>query len=449
MITTPWLKLVLALGLVTSLHNSPRLSAQPPVKPRPTTEQVRWQVEGDGARLQLLTAESSPGTNDAADKIRFSLPAHGQLITTPQNEFTQLPATTAIRFRIRAPHAQPDQPCKLECRWYSRDRAAWRWRRLELHDNQWQQFELPLAWFRHSPRAHVDWNETTRLAFWSPSAETYELDRIELVQPDNNDDFDPLTHQLSRIAFTKQPRIETSDHFALITNVESLDHVAVLQMLETLHARIIDDFPQLKPPTHPIPLLVFANKTEYQAFIARLGSLLQAHIRPPTTPGFTVHSIACAVHSERFGPIRPVYVHEAAHALLAPMFGLSNQGEWLHEGLASHYQTTLLDQERRLLARSVAAEPVSWDRMLTGDRLEPTHYAHAMFFVEWLLSQPNRRDALTDWIRQTRSQPAAALVSITTLLGDDTEQLQNDYREFIQSLGDDSNVGTGSHGQSD
>ena len=48
--------------------------------------------------------------------------------------------------------------------------------------------------------------------------------------------------------------------------------------------------------------------------------------------------IAGSFYDPSQGSVRPVYLHEACHALIARTFGLASQGGWLHEGLANYYQ---------------------------------------------------------------------------------------------------------------
>src|SRR5205085_11974101 len=88
-------------------------------------------------------------------------------------------------------------------------------------------------------------------------------------------------------------------------------------------------------------LLIFDSDEERVEFFGRLSEAWRAQIRPPSAQGYTVHDIATATYKKELGVHRPVYLHEAVHAIVArdlrllPGHGPTGA---LQEGIANYFQ---------------------------------------------------------------------------------------------------------------
>ena len=109
--------------------------------------------------------------------------------------------------------------------------------------------------------------------------------------------------------------------------------------------------------------------------------------------GCGVSGVSGSYYSDDFGAVRPVYVHEFCHALLAQALGLSNASEWLHEGLASHYQLRWLKESaRELLAQRIATgRLLSLETLANGKPIEVDAYADAALLIDWFLADKERK----------------------------------------------------------
>lgn len=405
----------------------------------------RWVALGEGtgaSRIDVPADTKHEGVAGKMVSVRF--PAMGGMLAMkPDIPWPELEPATAIRLRIRGSEAKPDDPEVLECRVYSGQRRAWRWIKIEISDDRWQTVDLPLRWFRHSDASHVDWSEAKRLVFFSRTAGEIQLDGIELVRDAKSTPASVPTAELQRLAFGDRGRVIERSPFVLITDVDILDEVAVGDALDRLGRQIeeelgVDPEAGAGSPAEEtlVPLLIFAREEDYRTFFAVLGKTLQGQIAPPKTQGFTVFGIACCVYSDAFGPVRPIYVHEACHALLERRLGLGNRGEWLHEGLANHYQTMILGQEeeRRKAERFVAMGGAPWNELLSGDPIGLERYADAMLVTEWLLDDPKRRQALVGAFKTMRdASTTKADAWMVASLGSDFETLRGEWLAWVRA----------------
>jgi hypothetical protein len=144
--------------------------------------------------------------------------------------------------------------------------------------------------------------------------------------------------------------------------------------------------------------LVFADEREYRGFWDGFSARFGTRVVPRNEDeGFTWQGVATAWFSERYGPVRPTYVHEAHHALLERAYGLAAQRSWLFEGLANLEQLEISHQDlagvyRRGLRRADKTSALA--ELLDGRAIRTDRYWQATLFAEWLGADPQRRAAL-------------------------------------------------------
>lgn len=396
----------------------------------------RWVMIGGenatAARVPVPAEVKEPGVADRMARIEFVPGA----IFAMRNEvaWPELDAPSSIRLRLRAAEASEQDPERIEVRVYSRQRRAWRWRRIDLTDDRWRTVELPMPLFLHSDATHVRWNEAARLAIFSRTAGTIEFDRIELVAAGATGTDELTAEALSELAFGPRGRVVRREPFAIVTDCDDLQVEPILDRLDALR---LETDSLLGAPTEPdptVPLLIFREAAEFRTFFERLGQALQVTVAPPRTEGYTAFGIACCVRSDEFGPVRPIYVHETCHALLERRLGLSNRNEWLHEGLASHFQSRLLaqDEDRRRAATAVVADPAAWSELLSGKPIALDDYAEAMFLVEWLTADEGRRAKFVEALEAMRRDGSTTFVDgPATITGRSTEAARTEWLDWI------------------
>ena len=373
----------------------------------------RWTAAGEISvrRIDVPDEEDSPGVNGKL--VRLQGLAKSQFAVRP--DFPHPAWTTAdlIRFRIRTPEALPGIPVTLEFHAFSKDRPATIWRKFASETDQWQTVELPLHLFRWSRGASVDWSNVSRFGFSLRDPATVLIDGIELVA---NDDGAPwiTPEQCASIAFGEDATFFRGELFIVVTNEPRTDGKQALAEFERLYELVYRDFPDLPRPERPLPVLVFATKKQFIDFWPRLAGRYASVVPPVRSNGYSLLGIPASYYSEEFGPVRPVLVHEACHALLGPATGLSNSSEWLHEGLANYYQLNWTQQDPFALNRRPIMEGrhTPLRELTNGRRIGMKRYAQATLFVKWLLEDQQRRKQFAEAMQTMRKRCSTDLAPV-------------------------------------
>jgi hypothetical protein len=165
------------------------------------------------------------------------------------------------------------------------------------------------------------------------------------------------------------------------------------------------DCPDLAEVERPVVLLVFAKEPEYRSFWPKLAEKFNSVATEPQNQGYTIFGIAGSSF-DREVTVRPVYIQEACHALLAQLFGVTNQSEWLHEGVANYYQLHWSKQNINQLMRQqvLNQQLVPLEKLLNGQRLSGREYGQAVLFAKWLLEDPTRRKQLQEAVKEMRER---------------------------------------------
>ena len=260
---------------------------------------------------------------------------------------------TAVRLRAKADGVSAENPLVFEFQVFSTERRAWFWRKVTMDRKGWQTIVLPLRYFRQSPGAVLDWKEVSRFAFHFRDAGTLSVDNIELLPDAQKHPAYLSPEELGRFAFGDDARYFRDEPFVVVTDDKRLDGKAVLNALDELQKMIKRDFPELPVPKRPVVMMVFEKQDEYKVFWRELGKQFNSIVPVVTSGGYSIFGVAGSYYSDEFGPVRPVYVQEVCHALLAQVLGVSNQSEWLHEGLANYYQLHWSKQDLLALTRNM------------------------------------------------------------------------------------------------
>ena len=268
--------------------------------------------------------------------LKVKAVAGGYFASKPDFPAPRFEASSAVKFRMKALGASEEEPLVFEFQAYAKERKAWRWRKVTIDSTGWQTVELPTRYFRHSGSAYLPWKETRRFAFRFRNAGRIELDGIELV--DAPVDTHPSTislEELARLAFGPKGRIHRSGSFAILTDEPRLKPAETFAELDRMLNMFLADFPGAKLPAQPIPLLIFSNESRYRSFWGDLSAKFNSQGPVPPSGGYAMLGIAGSFYDPAQGSVRPVYVHEACHALIARSLGIASQGGWLQEGLAN------------------------------------------------------------------------------------------------------------------
>ncbi len=353
--------------------------------------------------------------------------------------------TGAIRFRCRVPEGFAVEDLVVEIQIYSESRRGARfWRKLDLTDEpvgQWLTSEIPLAFFRHSGGFHLDWGEVERFGFYFRNAGVLDLDDIAWVAANDRHPAPWLTPQvLAPLAFgeaTDVVRTIEAGRFVVLTDAPVEAEGARLE-LARLEAAVAGIFPGVsRPRERRVPLLIFAAEGDYRNFWPSFGEAFDSISPPPRSDGYAALGVAAAWHDPAQGPVRPVLLHEACHALLAPEFGLANRSEWLHEGLASYFQLPWTGQDlvdlNRTRIRTGNLEPLA--KLCDGSPISLEKYAQAALLVKWLVEDEERLESLRRAIERMSREGTTDLGKfVEDDFGISLEELETRWHRWAEGL---------------
>ena len=344
-------------------------------------------------------------------------------------------ASSGVKFRINASGVSKQQPLVFEFQSFAQERKAWRWTKVSINSTGWQTVELPTRYFRHSGSAYLPWKETRRFAFRFRNAGRIELDGIELV--DAPVDTHPSTislEELSRLAFGSKGKVHRSGSFAILTDEPRLKPAETFAELNRMLNMFLADFPGAKLPAQPIPLLIFSKESRYRSFWGELAKKFNSQGPVPPSGGYAMLGIAGSFYDPGQGSVRPVYLHEACHALIARTFGIASQGGWLQEGLANYYQLRWGKKDTGVFAQNLLANRrlVPLGKLLDGSPVGMKNYAQVALFIEWILA--TRKERLLPAIRGLAKQGSSALAPLAQVhFGQSLASLEREWISWLKT----------------
>ncbi len=220
-------------------------------------------------------------------------------------------------------------------------------RRVKLAAGEaWQPIHLSLGELRWG--AFVgSWGEVRRLGFALESpADEIGVDDVKILPRT-----EAAGEAVKRLAFAEKSSAVAQAEGVLVGTSASADKqikaddlthtLTHVQRARAMLKRLFADADRPIDEPTPVSLLIFSDADEMKDFWKRQGAAWSAQIEAPTSGGYTVQDIATSTFVAKIGPDRPVYLHEAVHALISHDLRLSVSDDshwWLHEGLANYVQ---------------------------------------------------------------------------------------------------------------
>lgn len=314
----------------------------------------------ENAQMQLAATGGTPSiaSNGAAAGERYLnfqisvQPPDRAVFWIPVPDGNDFPRHERLTFQLRSPKSNG----LINLRWLARDQEGTTLfqRRFQLAPGErWVQLDEPIRNWRWDDQHVGSWSEVKQLALRveSPTGEI-DLDDIRLTGEGSSED---RTTRLLQLAFEAR-RIRRVEMEGMLVATDAVDGFADADLRarvrDMLHARdwirrVFGDSVHPADDGQSIMLLIFAKESDRNMFFQRLADLWRAKIDPPTAQGFTLQDISAATYQQELGVNRPVYLHEAVHAIVARELRLQG-GFALHsamqEGLANYLQLCLHPQ---------------------------------------------------------------------------------------------------------
>ncbi len=307
---------------------------------------------GGAAYLKLV-----PRDSNARVSVRMPLPAGMDLATVATLE-------AALRAEGNVP---------VVVRWFGLDAnnaVIWQRRHEIATRGAWLDGRWPLAKWRWGSQQVGDWADVKTIALTLDSAAAeLDLRPVRLVCGDGGrrsalppDDWLPgvaFEGRKTRIVAEAGLRVATDavDEFS----DESLrTKLGQMKKIAAWAGRLGPAASRPVTPEAPLTLLIFRQKTDWDAFYTRLGKEWNVTIPRPAAGGYTVQDICASTYDANAGLDRAVYFHESAHAVISRQWRLLAgvpAHSWLQEGVANYLQLCVYPQsmDRQHFVRAFAA----------------------------------------------------------------------------------------------
>lgn len=379
--------------------------------------------------------------------VRLSGPKGGGFVSksTALSELDWRKTRTVLFWVHRSEEeAQQNPTVSLDVLLLDDDRKTWFWRKVDLTHSGWKKVELPLAWFRWSDGRIPRWDQVRRIGFLLRDPAELTLDTVWAESTETTRGDFPTAELIAPVAFppsdkpndVKVRTLETRD-VQLLTNVADLDLERLAGHLESVAKQVRRELPFLPELDRGPLLVIFPTREEYRQFVPRYVKQLNSVAELPGSAGLTIEGISASSWDKQFGTLRPVYTHEYVHGFLCHTLRLPSQGDWLHEGLASHFQLTFHPQENFAgLVQAGLKNPKSHDPLkdlCNGKRIADSRYWQAATLCRMLLTEERFRDRLPTLIDRLHESKTTDLgPHLKAVWNTDIDQLTTAWRDFCE-----------------
>ena len=84
-----------------------------------------------------------------------------------------------------------------------------------------------------------------------------------------------VLEEISKLAFGKKGKVHRSGSFAILSDEPRLKPEETFAELDRMLKMFLADFPGVKAPAQPVPLLIFSTQARYRAFWGRVVQKVQ------------------------------------------------------------------------------------------------------------------------------------------------------------------------------
>jgi hypothetical protein len=227
-------------------------------------------------------------------------------------------------------------------------------------------------------------------------------------------------------------RSEHGRSVRVVTDSPGLNAKKLAARLGEVEAVVRAELPFVEAPESPPTILVFARDDDYLRFPARLAKTWNSDADEPSGAGYSLRGVSGSTWSADRGEARPVYTHEYVHALLVKGARLPSRGDWLHEGLAVHFQQRFHPQPGLSAAiRDGLDDALPLPQLCDGRPVPLDHYWQALSLIEYFLAaRPTQFAALVTALRNAGSADLGP--HIQTVLQTDWASLTLAWRTHCQ-----------------
>ncbi len=357
-------------------------------------------------------------------------------------DLQQIEACEELRLWIHAPTStSDDKPVAIDLMFVEADSHAAFWRKLEIKQAGWQEYRLPLEWFRWEQGRVPEWKQVTTFAVRIKGACELMIDEIRLIDYDPQAGVVATVDELAALAFPNETQVRrvVNDHSWLLTDVPELDLAKLQEHLDDVRQAFLQELQIKQPPAGPAKLILFSTTDQYRDFVVRFGAQLNAVAAPPKSAGYHLQGLALSTWDAKLGSLRPVYTHEYVHSLLSHAALIdSSRGDWFQEGIASMFQVRYHPQEdwrlivRQGLERESARSP--FEKLVSGEDIAMHHYWQAATFCEFLLQHAEYAPQWPQLMRQMHQRGSTDVrLILPTIYKKSWAAIEHDWHDYCHA----------------
>lgn len=366
----------------------------------------RWSTSADAVVSGFLTEGGDAGVEISAGA--------GSTVRADPRSRPDYDHASRVLIHLAVENAAKNHPVEIEVSFFDDLRVNRFWKVVRVTDPGWQTLEIDLPFLRYDRGRLPRWNDVRAWGMTFRDDAHVRIRSIELWQDDDQPTPALGVHAL-RPLFDEPSVVRTFERegFAVMTDAPELRGEEVLDALVAMKHRMAARFDRVPQLDGEVPLLIFATDDGYRRFWKRVAERTGSSVAPlPQDAGYTWLGVATTGYSDEYGAVRPVYVHEASHALVERALGIDAHRSWLFEGLANIDQLEVSKQEMKSLYRKGLTRPgvkMPVFELVSGRPIPTTRYWQATLMMQFLLDDPKRRRALNEALADMRVEGSADL----------------------------------------
>ncbi|MCE9584743.1 MAG: hypothetical protein K8T20_19810 [Planctomycetes bacterium] len=310
------------------------------------------------------------------------------------------------------------------------------WRKFAVRPDVWTEVVIPFYQFR--PEGFPVWEKAEAFELLARRAGTVFLDDLAFVEGGERPQIEPSAALCERVFPDGNPAIALTDNFRVFTDAP-VDAAAVAARLEEGLVRFRKVFAVEEPLGWPVTLIIRKSVEDYhRTAVDTAHDIYGGDIPAPAAGGLTFFDYSVTSLEEKYGALRPVFLHECCHQLVTRLLHVrgTNGASWLEEALCYFMQNEFLPIENakeealKLLDNPKRPALATFDGKQKID--SGAENLTAFLLSRWLLSDPHAAH-WPEVLAALRENNLAILPAVEEALGLKAEDAVKDFEDFTRT----------------
>lgn len=353
-----------------------------------TVPAQKWMKSGN-VILKLSDTSQSQIKEISGNALNVTFEDKKSFIYSPSSLFnSELKSYDHVTFWL---HKQDEGDVVFEFQIMDKSNTSRFWRKVTVSHKGWKKITLPLRWFRWAGKISPSWNEISRIAFFPRAKCSFVVDQIQFEDLDGKAGlFVNSAEDISKNLLPDSDPKSYEKDFLIVSENKKVDVQKLGEHFEKVLNEIYLKVPSLKREKNEAkPYLVIVNDGEgFKKALGKFGELQVSQVPGTELSGYSMMNSAFSSYSEKYGTMRPVYLHEFMHAVMATQGRILKSHNWVHEGFANYIQMKYQPQKGlgKIILQSMNREGLNNHilKLTENDDIQFKDYVYVLMIAETL-----------------------------------------------------------------